>query len=102
MEPICLLYTTVTTQEEAVKILEKLIREKLATCGNISLPHTAIYPWKGKIAQEQEVAIIIKAPLDNQDALIARLSKLHPYELPCILALPADATADYANWLDRP
>lgn len=102
MEPICLLYTTFATQEEALKVLEKLIKEKFATCGNISLPHLAVYPWKGKLAQEQEVAVYIKAPLDNQDALIARLQKLHPYELPCILALPADATLDYANWLEHP
>ncbi len=102
MEPVCLLYTTFATQEEAVAVVEKLIKEKLAVCANISLPHLAVYPWKGKTAQEQEVAAYIKAPLDRQDALVERLRKLHPYELPCILALPADVTPDYANWLDHP
>lgn len=102
MEPICLIYTTFATQDDALKALQTLIKDGLATCGNISLPHTAVYPWKGKVAQEQEVAVYIKAPLDSQDALITRLKKIHPYELPCILALQADAIPAYAQWLKKP
>lgn len=102
IEPICMIYTTFATQDDAMTALQKLIKEKLATCGNISLPHTAVYPWKGKVAHESEVAVYIKAPEENQDALIARLQAIHPYELPCILVIEAGATADYAQWLANP
>lgn len=102
MEPICLLYTTFASQDDAAKILSKLIKEKLATCGNIGMPHLAIYPWKGDVQQEPEVGVLIKAPEHKREALIKRLQKLHPYELPCIVALEAGAIPEYAAWLEKP
>lgn len=102
MEPISLIYTTFATQDDALGVLNKLIKEKIATCGNISLPHLAVYPWKGKIQQEQEVALYIKAPEANHERLIERLRALHPYELPCILAIEAGAIPEYAQWLEKP
>ncbi len=102
MEKIGLIYSTFATQDDALKILHQLIGEDLATCGNISQPHTAVYPWKDKIEQTQEVAIFIKTPYDKQDALISRLRILHPYDLPCILTLDAAALPDYAKWLTQP
>lgn len=102
MEPIALIYTTFATQDDARGVLGQLIKEKLATCGNISHPHTALYPWKGKLQQEQEVAVYIKAPEAKRGKLIERLYALHPYELPCILVIEAEAIPDYAQWLEKP
>ncbi len=99
MERIALIYTTFATQDDAIRILHQLIEEGLATCGNISASHTAVYPWKGKLEQTQETAVFIKAPHDKQETLIARLHTMHPYELPCILQLDAMALPDYAAWL---
>lgn len=102
MERIALIYSTFSTQDDALKILHQLIEEGFATCGNIAAPHIAVYPWQGRLEQTQETSVLIKAPSDKQDALIDRLRIIHPYELPCILSVDATALPDYAKWLRQP
>lgn len=99
MEKIALIYSTFSSREDALKALTLLMDEKLATCGNIFAAHLAVYPWKGSRQQEEETAMLIKAPIDQLEACMARLRQIHPYELPCILQIKAKALPDYAAWL---
>ena len=102
MEDIALIYTTFGTHEDAVKVIEILIEEGLAGCGNIMALHSAIYPWKDELKTDKEYAALIKAPFDKKDKLIKRLKEIHPYELPCILVIDAAAIPEYAKWLKKP
>ena len=79
MKEIALIYTTFATHDDALGAIETLIEEDLATCGNISAPHTAVYPWKGELKKDEECAALIKAPFDKKDKLVKRLLKIHPY-----------------------
>ena len=85
-----------------MKALRTLMEENLASCGNIAAPHMAVYPWKGEIKNENEVAIFIKTSSDKKDKLVTRLGEIHPYELPCIMEIEASATSEYAAWLRNP
>ncbi len=102
MKEIALIYTTFASHDDALGAIQTLIEENLAACGNISAPHTAVYPWKGELKQDEEFAALIKAPFDKKDKLVKRLQKIHPYELPCILEIDAAAIPEYAKWLKKP
>ena len=101
MTKIGVVYTTFATTDDAKRILTLLIEGGFAKCGNIGAPHLAIYPWKGKMAEESEVAVLIKTPADRVDKLIDYLRTIHPYELPCIFTWAPDAIPDYADWLNE-
>jgi periplasmic divalent cation tolerance protein len=46
--------------------------------------------------------LIIKTTLDAYNALEKRLIKLHPYELPEIIAVPIEAgSAAYLDWITK-
>ena len=99
MESIGLVYSTFATQEDAKAALYTLMEDGLVTCANVSAPHTAIYPWKGKVCEEEEVAVLFKTPIDKVEPMISKLGDIHPYELPAIIQLDAKSLPDYAAWL---
>lgn len=102
MEKLAMIFTNVADQDTAKSMLKTLMEENLATCGNIFAPHFSMYPWKGKIEATEETAVIFKGPPENKEKLIARVRELHPYELPAIIAIEAEANADYVDWLRDP
>ncbi len=99
MTKISVVYTTFLNEDDASEVLSKLIEDGHAKCGNISAPHLAIFPWKGRAAHEKEVAVFIKTTTDRVGVLKTELRARHTYELPCIMSWEADATPEYAAWL---
>lgn len=93
-----LLYTTIGTEEDARKISTRLLEKKLIACANI-FPIKCIYRWQEKITDEREVAMIIKTTEENVIMAKKEIEKIHPYDVPCILELPATANAAYARWI---
>ena len=83
-------------------IAQTLIEEQLAACVNI-LPHvTSVYRWQGKIEQDQESLLLIKTRSDRFTKLQETIKKLHPYELPELIAVAvSDGSDDYLRWIDR-
>jgi periplasmic divalent cation tolerance protein len=94
------LHVTAGSAEEAQRIGRALVEERLAACVHLLQPHTAIYRWKGRIAEQAEHALLAKTTAGRLEALCTRVRALHSYELPGILALPAagDAAA-YLAWI---
>lgn len=102
MEKIAFVVSNFSSMETARSVLRILIQENLATCGNIFATHTGIFPWNGEMQEKSENAVLFKTSLEKRDRLINRLRDLHPYELPCIIAIDAQSSADYAAWLRNP
>lgn len=84
----------------AAELARTLVEERLAACVN-RLPVTAsTYRWQGAVVEEPEVLMIIKTTPHRYDALAARLTVLHPYSLPEIIALTVDCgLPGYLAWL---
>lgn len=78
-----------------------LVEKKLAACANILSPVNSIFTWEGKINEEQEVLLIIKSRLSIfQDRLLPAILKLHPYQVPEVLAVPVLAgNPAYLEWI---
>lgn len=91
--------TTTSSREEATQIAQALITENLAACVNLA-PITSIYRWESKICNDEEIQLIIKTDLNRFEQLQARITQLHNYDLPEIIALPiTQGSADYLHWI---
>jgi periplasmic divalent cation tolerance protein len=95
-----MLYMTVGDLEEARTIVLRLVEEGLVACGNI-FPINSIYRWKGEVAEESEVAVIMKTRRDRVQEAIVAAKEGHSYEVPCIVAYAMETgSEDYLRWID--
>jgi periplasmic divalent cation tolerance protein len=93
-------YVTAADAEEARRIGRALVEENLAACVNVLPGHTAIHRWQGKLEEGSEWAFLAKTTAGRFDALRARIRALHSYDLPCIVAFPAETgDADFLDWV---
>ncbi|MGE5476142.1 MAG: divalent-cation tolerance protein CutA [Bacteroidales bacterium] len=83
-----LIYITAPNRDEALKLAQVLVQERLAACANVLGPITSVYWWDGKLNQDGEEALLLKTRADLVDALTARVRELHSYDCPCVVALP--------------
>ena len=91
--------TTFPDLNLANNIAKILVEEKLAACVQVMPSMISTYIWEGKLCQESEHLVLIKTIASNCESLAARLSSLHPYEVPEIIALPAIAVEqNYLLW----
>lgn len=86
-------------QGEADTLARTLVEEHLAACMNIS-PVRSCYMWEGKLNQDDEALLIIKAKKSRFEPLKDRILVLHSYAVPEIIALPIVAGHQpYLDWL---
>ena len=96
-----LVYITAKDEEEANRIGQALVGEKLAACVNIH-PIRSIFRWQGEISQEDEVAILAKTRAELVDEVMSRGKELHSYEVPCIIVLPLEkGNPDFLEWISQ-
>lgn len=91
-----------TCPDEAVarRIAEALVSERLATCVNRLSGVASTYFWDGRLQDDAEILLIIKTTAARQAELEARLTALHPYELPELVVLPvAGGNERYLQWV---
>ena len=85
---VAVVYTTVDKMQDARKIAETLVEEKLVACVNILPKIESIYRWKDKIEHDEECVLIAKTVDANVKKTIRRIKELRTYELPDIIVLP--------------
>ena len=91
---------TAATREEAEKIANYLVEERLAACAQIISDIRSIYWWEGKIRREAEVFFMAKTTRYAFPRLEAAVKMLHSYKVPQIVFIPIEeGTADYLGWL---
>ena len=96
-----IVYTTCSNPQEAEKVAARLLEKKLAACVSFTPGATSVYRWKGVVEQSVEVTITIKSRRDLLEKLMVELRKVHPYEIPEILAVPVVAGwPPYLDWMD--
>lgn len=100
MQEICMIKTSVASQQDARKLARDIITARLAACIQITGPGESIYRWQGAVEQTEEWYLNIKTSQQKRPAAIAWLMQQHPYEVPEIICLNAGATDPYANWLN--
>ena len=92
--------TTTATREDADKIAAALVEERLAACVQIVDPITSVYRWQGAIEEEREILLLIKSTEDLVPRIAELLGRLHPYDVPELIATPITAGSPaYLDWL---
>jgi len=77
-----------------------LVEERLAACGQLIEPIRSIYRWAGAVHDEAEARVALHTRRSLVDAIVARADDLHPYDVPCVLALPlTSGNPAYLAWL---
>ena len=92
--------TTVEQKADAENIAKLLVEKRLAACVQIIGPLTSYFQWQEKLDSAQEYLCLIKSRNDIFPKLEAAINKIHPYEVPEILAMPiTKGGKNYLNWL---
>ncbi|MBL1142038.1 MAG: divalent-cation tolerance protein CutA [Proteobacteria bacterium] len=97
-----LVITTCPGSISSKKVAQELVTEKLAACVNIVPGVQSFFSWVGKVDSANEHMLVIKSTLNNYAALEKRIKKIHPYELPEIIAVPIETgLAGYLDWISK-
>ena len=100
MKTTYLIYVTFPDEGVAKSIAGEVIESRLAACANILPSHHSYYWWDGEVQSEQEVAAIFKTSGDTYNELEQCIKRLHPYDVPCIVALPIEKGYDpFLKWV---
>ena len=100
MDEIVIILTNLPDRASALKLAGELVEQRLAACVNVLAECASVYRWKGRIEQAAEVPVLIKARAARYDEVEAAIRRLHPYELPEIVAVPVVRGLDeYLEWV---
>jgi len=90
---------TVPDQDTAEKLATGLVERRLAACVNVIAAVKSFYRWQGKLEQSPELQLLIKTRRGRFDELVTWLDEHHPYEVPEIVAIPAERVSEaYLAW----
>ena len=97
-----IVFVTVPGGEDASRIGEALVSEKLAACVNVVPGIESIYRWEGKVTRDAEWLLIIKTTDERFDEMERRVKALHVYETPEVIAFKISrGSEDYLKWLQE-
>lgn len=98
-DPIVVLVTC-GSEEEALKIANALVEDRLAACVNLVAPIRSVYRWEGKIWDEKEWLLIIKTQKHRFEELEKKVKSLHSYSVPEIISLSiTEGSSAYLRWI---
>ncbi|MDB5924436.1 MAG: cutA [Betaproteobacteria bacterium] len=95
-----LVFTNLPDRDAAVKLARELVAKRLAACVNILSGCTSVYRWEGAVEHTDEVPVLIKTRASRYPEIEAAIRRLHPYELPEVIAVPVvRGLPDYLEWV---
>ena len=97
-ETLSAVTTTVGTAEDARRLAQAVLVQRLAACGQIEAI-TSHYRWEGALHEDGEWRLVCKTVPQAVDGLFALLQAQHPYTLPQLVVQPLQASAAYADWV---
>ena len=93
-------FVTAKDVEEAQKIAEGLVQDRLVACVNVVKDIKSVFWWEGNVDKSDEVLLILKSQKSLLKKIIKKVKELHSYQLPEIIALPIiDGSKDYLKWV---
>jgi periplasmic divalent cation tolerance protein len=94
--------TTTGSEDEARKIAQHLVENRLAACVNI-IPHVeSIYRWQGKVESSREWLLVVKSTAEKFIEVRDAIRELHSYDLPECIAVSIEAgSPQYLHWLEE-
>lgn len=99
-QDFCQVAVTFDDRAAADELLTKIVNERLAACAQVEGPITSTYWWDGQVETAEEWRVDFKTRTSLLDALTARVTELHSYDTPQIVAVPiVGGLDDYLTWI---
>ncbi len=100
MAEVALIYAVFPTAGEGHDVCRKLLDEGLVACANRLGVVISHFRWEGEIEAREEHPVIFKTSPAKADAAMARIARLHRYDVPAIIRLAtAEAHGSFAEWV---
>lgn len=94
-----MLLTTVGSIDDGTKIAKQLLEQRLAACVQL-MPIQSFYVWKGAIADDREILLLIKTRTALFEDAISYIKQIHPYEVPEIVGTEfVNGFEGYLSWV---
>lgn len=95
-----LVLTTCDDPEQAQRLADGLVEERLAACVNRIDGVRSTYRWQGAVERDAESLLVIKTTEERYEALEGAIKRISGYELPEVVAVRIDSgLADYLSWV---
>jgi periplasmic divalent cation tolerance protein len=92
--------TTAGSPDEARALGRGLVEAGLVACVQL-LPIDSIYSWEGKVEEDSEFLMLLKARSDRYEAIESYLLEHHSYDTPELLQLDVErGSGAYLAWID--
>jgi periplasmic divalent cation tolerance protein len=96
---LAILLTTVAKKSDALRLAQAALHSRTAACVQILPKIESHYVWKGRKTISREFVLIAKTIPTQRKALEKLWKKLHPYDCPELVSLPAKSSAEYGRWV---
>jgi periplasmic divalent cation tolerance protein len=99
-EDVCEVVITAADPEWLTAFTRRLVEDRLAACGQQVAAIRSIYRWAGEIHDDPEARVALHTRASLVPAIVARAGTEHPYDVPCVIALPIQGgNPAYAAWI---
>jgi len=100
VDDVQIVFCTVPDPDCGQRIADHLVEYRLAACVNLLPEIKSVYRWQGEVCTDSESLLMIKSRTADYTDLESAIRRLHPYELPEIIAVPLNnGLAEYLDWV---
>ena len=99
-DQVCEVVITAADPGWLAAFTRRLVEDRLAACGHQIPAIRSIYRWEGAVHDEREARVALHTRAALVERIVARADAEHPYDVPCVLALPvAGGNPAYLDWV---
>ena len=97
---VCEVVITAPDAAWLAEFARRLVTDCLAAGGHEIQAIRSIYRWNGEVHDRPEARLALHTRTELVPAIAARAEAEHPYEVPCVVALPIVTGGDaYVRWI---
>lgn len=99
-EEVCEVIITAPDADWLADFTRTLVDDRLCACGHSIASTRSIYRWRGTVHDEREARVALHTRRALVPQIIDRTNRDHPYEVPCVVALPiTSGNPAYVQWI---
>lgn len=96
---VCEVIITASDAEWLQRFSKRLVEDRLSAAAHLG-PIQTVYWWKGRVHDTTESRVALHTRSSLVPEIVARTNREHPYEVPCVAAIPIiDGNSEYIAWI---